>query len=284
MPWRLDHVGTDLIVAASSAAAESRTRPCSPASACSSPTRRREHITDDDQTGLEGDRHSGRGAPNYEIERLHTCCRLHLTLLSIYPHAHYLGKEMQSHGRPRCSVAPTRPLLRIRHWDFHWQQDYRYTDAVPPSSAGRRSRCGVTYDNSQATCTARAGRCGRSSTVPSHPTKWATCGCRVLPRSAADASTLISAVAEREKRGNVTAAELLAKRVPENAQKSAVPGRQLRGGWPRRRGRASPRTRVATRSAIGERAQLSRRRAALTGPGARRCSPPAPGRGARSAG
>jgi tetratricopeptide (TPR) repeat protein len=45
-------------------------------------------------------------------------------LLSVYPHAHYLAKEMNAavtfpNGRRQ-------PLLQIRDWDFHWQEEYRY--------------------------------------------------------------------------------------------------------------------------------------------------------------
>ena len=66
-------------------------------------------------------------------------------LLSVYPHAHYLGREMQATAA--LPDGTTRPLLLIRHWDFHWQQDYRY---VAPISLPRGTTLSMrfTYDNS----------------------------------------------------------------------------------------------------------------------------------------
>ncbi|MBP8273131.1 MAG: tetratricopeptide repeat protein [Acidobacteria bacterium] len=66
-------------------------------------------------------------------------------LMSLYPHAHYLGKEMR--------VDATLPngtktlLLHIKRWNFHWQQDYRF---VTPVMLPRGTRIAMTYvfDNS----------------------------------------------------------------------------------------------------------------------------------------
>src|SRR5437667_5300474 len=49
-------------------------------------------------------------------------------VLSVYPHAHYLGKEMQLQA-----VLPdgtSKPLIHIKQWSFHWQQDYRYVTPI----------------------------------------------------------------------------------------------------------------------------------------------------------
>ena len=48
-------------------------------------------------------------------------------LLSVYPHAHFLGKEM--HVRAVLPDGTDRRLLHIPRWSFHWQQDYRYRAA-----------------------------------------------------------------------------------------------------------------------------------------------------------
>src|SRR4030095_3598786 len=66
-------------------------------------------------------------------------------VLSVYPHAHYLGKQ-----KPAVAGLPdgsTRWLLRIDDWSFHWQQDYRY---VTPIALPRGTRLAMkfTYDNS----------------------------------------------------------------------------------------------------------------------------------------
>src|SRR5205807_8062480 len=49
-------------------------------------------------------------------------------LLSVYPHAHYLGKEMDV--RARLPDGASKPLIHIKHWSFHWQQDYQYATPV----------------------------------------------------------------------------------------------------------------------------------------------------------
>lgn len=66
-------------------------------------------------------------------------------VLSIYPHAHYLGKTMDvqavdSRGRRRW-------LLRIDDWDFNWQGMYRYVEPVH-LEAGTTVSMRYTYDNS----------------------------------------------------------------------------------------------------------------------------------------
>ena len=49
-------------------------------------------------------------------------------LLAIYPHAHYLGKEMQALATlPNGSV---KTLIHIRHWNLNWQAVYRYASPV----------------------------------------------------------------------------------------------------------------------------------------------------------
>lgn len=66
-------------------------------------------------------------------------------VLSIYPHAHYLGKRMEA-----WAVLPdgsTEHLLRISDWDFNWQNYYRYRTPVRlPRGTALHMR--YTYDNS----------------------------------------------------------------------------------------------------------------------------------------
>ena len=66
-------------------------------------------------------------------------------LLSIYPHAHYLAKEMKvSAALPGDR---TEQLLWIKRWDFRWQDQYHY--AAPVSlPRGTRITMAYTYDNS----------------------------------------------------------------------------------------------------------------------------------------
>ena len=53
---------------------------------------------------------------------------LDVDLLGIYPHAHYLGKDMLA-----TAVLPdgtTKTLIHIKHWDVNWQAVYRYAEPV----------------------------------------------------------------------------------------------------------------------------------------------------------
>ena len=66
-------------------------------------------------------------------------------LLAIYPHAHYLGKEMQALATlPNGSV---KTLIHIRHWNLNWQAVYRYASPVSlPKGATIAMR--YSFDNS----------------------------------------------------------------------------------------------------------------------------------------
>jgi tetratricopeptide (TPR) repeat protein len=66
-------------------------------------------------------------------------------VLSVLPHAHYLGKRLE--GLARLPDGAQRQLLSIPDWDFNWQGDYRYTQPqlLP---AGTQLKMRFTYDNS----------------------------------------------------------------------------------------------------------------------------------------
>ncbi len=142
-------------------------------------------------------------------------------VLSVYPHAHYLGKEMQASAT--LPDGTTRPLLSIKHWDFHWQQEYRYRTPIT-LPRGTTLSMKYTYDNSAA-----------NPHNPHKPPKPVVYGpnssdemgdlwVQVLPRSPVDAATLVRGFAERETRANVAGAELLVRRVPEDAKNQAFLG------------------------------------------------------------
>ena len=68
-------------------------------------------------------------------------------LLSVLPHAHYLGRELE--GSVIRPDGTTEILLRIPDWDFHWQGDYRFAGPIH-LPAGSRLRMRYRYDNSAA--------------------------------------------------------------------------------------------------------------------------------------
>ena len=65
-------------------------------------------------------------------------------LLAIYPHAHYLGKQIDAWAELPGGVR--RPLLRIDDWDINWQATYTYQEPVS-LSAGTIVAMRITYDN-----------------------------------------------------------------------------------------------------------------------------------------
>ncbi len=68
-------------------------------------------------------------------------------LLAIYPHAHYLGREVHAAATLPDGVQET--LLDIRHWDVNWQGVYRYAKPIALPK-GTRIAMQWTYDNSAA--------------------------------------------------------------------------------------------------------------------------------------
>jgi tetratricopeptide (TPR) repeat protein len=66
-------------------------------------------------------------------------------LLGLYPHAHYLGKEMSAYAT--LPDGRTLWLLHIPRWNFNWQDEYRYREPVRlPRGSVLAMR--YTYDNS----------------------------------------------------------------------------------------------------------------------------------------
>jgi tetratricopeptide (TPR) repeat protein len=68
-------------------------------------------------------------------------------VLAIYPHAHYLGKQIDA-----WAVLPDgsrKPLIKIHAWDLNWQAVYHYREPVS-LPRGTTVFIRITYDNSSA--------------------------------------------------------------------------------------------------------------------------------------
>jgi Tfp pilus assembly protein PilF len=66
-------------------------------------------------------------------------------LLGVYPHAHYLGKDLQ--GSVTLPDGSEQTLIHIAHWDLNWQAVYRFEQPVfLPKGSSIRMR--YQYDNS----------------------------------------------------------------------------------------------------------------------------------------
>ena len=75
----------------------------------------------------------------------HLVLPVDVEVLGIYPHAHYLGKSIQSWAM--LPDGSRRWLIRINDWDINWQAVYEYQKPVFLPK-GSRVEMRITYDNS----------------------------------------------------------------------------------------------------------------------------------------
>ena len=67
------------------------------------------------------------GAVNFSVTDDFTL-PVDVDLLAVYPHAHYLGKQVEAVAT--LPDGTQTPLIRIRRWDLNWQAVYRYEKPV----------------------------------------------------------------------------------------------------------------------------------------------------------
>ena len=84
------------------------------------------------------------GDPTHVVEDTYQL-PVDVDLLAIYPHAHFLAKQIRASARlPNGTVLQ---LIRIDDWDFNWQDEYRYTENIR-LPAGTTIRMRYVFDNS----------------------------------------------------------------------------------------------------------------------------------------
>ena len=86
------------------------------------------------------------GERAYKV-RDHFTTPVDVAAVGIIPHAHYICKEMQ--GWAILPDGRKQWLIRIRDWNFNWQEQYRYATPVK-LPADTRLEMEFTYDNSDA--------------------------------------------------------------------------------------------------------------------------------------
>jgi tetratricopeptide (TPR) repeat protein/mono/diheme cytochrome c family protein len=137
-----------------------------------------------------------------------------VTLLGLYPHAHYLAHDVQVAAT--FPDGTTKRLLHIPRWDFHWQQEYRFATPVT-LPAGTTIAMEYRYDNSS-----------QNDDNPSRPPRRVTWGLKatdemanlslqVLPRSKAAGRLLARAFLERARQASMASAEMRVRIEPGNA-------------------------------------------------------------------
>jgi tetratricopeptide (TPR) repeat protein len=88
--------------------------------------------------------HIPEGAKDFRVSD-HFKLPVDVQLLAIYPHAHYLGTDLQAIATFPDGSHKT--LLDIPHWDLNWQAVYTYTEPVPLPK-GTTVEMRYQYDNS----------------------------------------------------------------------------------------------------------------------------------------
>lgn len=84
------------------------------------------------------------GKKNYQIKDTYVL-PMNVVVLGVRPHAHYLGRDIK--GFATLPDGSTQWLIRIKDWDFNWQDEYRFIKPIPLSK-GTTLTMAYTYDNS----------------------------------------------------------------------------------------------------------------------------------------
>ena len=153
------------------------------------------------------------GEANYEVSDTYVL-PVDVEVLSVYPHAHYLAKDMKAFATlPDGTV---KWLIWIKAWDFRWQDEYRYSTPIFLSK-GTRLTMRYVYDNSSGNGHNPHHPPERVVYGPQSSDEMAKLWLQVLLRSATDLPILVREDAERELRSQIAASEQAVKRTPQDA-------------------------------------------------------------------
>ena len=124
---------------------------------------------------------------------------------SVYPHAHYLAKDMQ--GFATLPDGTVKWLIWIKAWNFKWQDQYRFRQPVLlPKGATLTMR--FTYDNSSSNANNPHQPPQRVRNGPLSSDEMAVLWFEVLPRNQDDARALTRDYQRREQLADIAGAEL----------------------------------------------------------------------------
>ena len=138
-----------------------------------------------------------------------------VTVLSVYPHAHYLATEMRTTATlPDGSV---KTLLHIPHWDFHWQQDYRYATPIR-LPRGTKLSMRYTFDNSAGNPHNPNKPPVKVQGGPRAVDEMAEFSLQLLTESASEAMRLLQDFDRKDKLANVALGEIRTRDKPDNAE------------------------------------------------------------------
>jgi len=167
------------------------------------------------------------GESNYVVEDSYVL-PVDVEAVSIYPHAHYLGKEMR--GTATLPDGSRKDLLWIRQWDFRWQDRYRYRSPVFLPQ-GTRLSMRFTYDNSAANRNNRHDPPERVRSGPRSTDEMGQLWIEVVPRRAEDAALLNADFGRRSLVAAIASAELDVRLDPQvAAARNVLATRYLQAG------------------------------------------------------
>jgi tetratricopeptide (TPR) repeat protein/mono/diheme cytochrome c family protein len=142
-------------------------------------------------------------------------------LMSVYPHAHYLARDMRVTAE--MMDGSVRTLLHIPEWSFHWQQDYRYVTPVP-LPRGAKIGMRYTYDNSDGNDENPHHPSVRVRLGPKSTDEMAELGLQLLTATTADAATIVQSFVDRDAQASVVLGERRTREEPGNAEYQAFLG------------------------------------------------------------
>ncbi len=134
-------------------------------------------------------------------------------LVSIYPHAHYLAREMR--GEATLPDGTVTSLLWIKQWDSRWQDQYRYhTPLFLPKGTTVTMR--FTYDNSEANRNNRHRPPQRVTWGPLSTDEMGALWLEVVPRRSEDVGLLAQDYFRRARLTDVAWAEMKLRASPDD--------------------------------------------------------------------
>jgi len=154
------------------------------------------------------------GSSDYEVVDRFTL-PTDVLALSIYPHAHYLAKDMLVLARTPNGRAAT--LLRIPNWNFNWQDEYTYAQPVA-LTRGTTIEMRYRYDNSASNPRNPSLPPQRVRFGPQTRDEMGELLVQVLPRSADGFAPLRAQVARKNLLTDVAGEEKRVADVPEDAE------------------------------------------------------------------
>jgi tetratricopeptide (TPR) repeat protein len=154
------------------------------------------------------------GKKDYTITDAYTL-PVPVDLLSVMPHAHYLGKDMLVTALLPSGALKT--LVHIKAWEFHWQQNYRYLTPIA-LPAGTTISLKYTFDNSAENPDNPSDPPVRVQFGPNSTDEMAELGLQLLPHSVPDTQRIFNDFNERADKSNLELAEKQVHDDPNNPE------------------------------------------------------------------